>query len=182
MAVYAGVSFFDTSPDDAQVKITNFEECAAAGNRVGESHPRQCWTEDGEHFVEILKEVGTVAFVIDGDTIELTTGERVRYIGVDTPEKGECYYTEATEFNRRLVRGKRVTLTRDVTDRDRYGRLLRYVSVSNGITSSDVSRTLIRQGYGLTIYIEPDVSRYRSYRADEAFAIQAKSGLWSACR
>lgn len=120
-----------------------------------------------------------VAFVVDGDTIELTNGERVRYLGVDTPEFDECYFEEATMYNRELVRGKVVTLIPEMTDRDQYGRLLRYVLLEDG---TDVSRELIRNGFGRSLYIEPDVSRYPMYRADETMAQQEGVGMWGQCR
>src|SRR5690349_13538593 len=75
----------------------------------------------------------TVARVIDGDTIELTSGDRVRYIGMDTPETVDprktvqCFGKEASAANRALVEGKVVTLVPDVEDRDMYDRFLRYV-------------------------------------------------------
>jgi micrococcal nuclease len=62
--------------------------------------------------------------VIDGDTIVLNNGEKVRYIGIDTPERDEDYYNKAKEFNKKLVEGKTVRLETDVQQRDRYGRLL----------------------------------------------------------
>ena len=69
----------------------------------------------------------TVARVIDGDTIELTTGERVRFIGVDAPEIGELGASEATEFVRGLIDGQTVWLEPDGNDADGFGRLRRYV-------------------------------------------------------
>ncbi|WP_376793275.1 thermonuclease family protein [Thermoflexus sp.] len=68
--------------------------------------------------------------VIDGDTIDVSIGGgafRIRYIGIDTPEQGEPYYAEATEENRRLTEGKTLYLIKDVSETDRYGRILRYV-------------------------------------------------------
>ena len=74
-----------------------------------------------------------VARVIDGDTIELENGERVRYIGMDTPETVhpskpvQCFGKAASAENSKLVSGKTVRLEKDVSDTDKYGRLLRYV-------------------------------------------------------
>ena len=68
-----------------------------------------------------------VARTIDGDTVELYTGERVRLIGVDTPERGEPGFNEATEFTRNLVEGETVWLSGSGNDTDRFGRLRRYV-------------------------------------------------------
>ncbi len=68
-----------------------------------------------------------MAQVIDGDTIVIEGGHHVRYIGIDASERDEPLYREAKEANGALVKGKTVRLERDVSDRDRYGRLLRYV-------------------------------------------------------
>lgn len=72
-----------------------------------------------------------VSKVIDGDTIELSNGERVRYIGINTPEfrNGipDPYAQEAYEANKKLVEGKEVRLELDVQERDKYGRILAYV-------------------------------------------------------
>ena len=62
--------------------------------------------------------------MIDGDTIVIEGGQKVRYIGMNTPEveTSECYATEATEINKNLVLGKEVKLEKDVSDTDKYGR------------------------------------------------------------
>src|SRR4030042_2567140 len=78
-----------------------------------------------------------VTRVIDGDTIEIEGGQKVRYIGIDTPEKVDprpsvqCYGKEAAAKNKELVEGKRVRLEKDVSETDKYGRLLRYVFVGD---------------------------------------------------
>src|SRR5690606_31224693 len=75
---------------------------------------------------------GTVAAVIDGDTIELSTGERVRYLMIDAPELSggaECYGPEARDLNTELVLGKDIELRYDVECEDRYDRLLAYVTI-----------------------------------------------------
>jgi endonuclease YncB( thermonuclease family) len=96
-----------------------------------------------------------VTRVIDGDTIELANGEAVRFVGIDTPERGECGYAEATANMERLVLGKRVRLTMSDEDRDRYDRLLRYVNVGGKDTGlKQINRGLAiarydsRDGYG----------------------------------
>lgn len=93
--------------------------------------------------------------VIDGDTLELDNGEAVRLIGIDAPERGACGYAEATANMERLVLGERVRLRRWDEDRDRYDRLLRYVTVGGidaGLRQIDrglaVARYDSRDGYG----------------------------------
>ena len=68
-----------------------------------------------------------VTKVVDGDTIALNNSERVRFSGINTPEKGECYYQEAKDILGSIVLGKEVYLERDRTNKGKYGRLLRYV-------------------------------------------------------
>lgn len=126
-------------------------------------------------------EPAQVVRVIDGDTIELTGGERLRYVGMDTPEMAsgrrpsEPYAPEATEMNRRLVDGRRVLLERDASDRDRFGRLLRHVYV-DGIM---VGAELVREGAALARAYPPDV-RYRPcFRLLEREARSSARGLWT---
>lgn len=90
----------------------------------------------------------TVYDVVDGDTIDVLIDgklETVRYFGVDTPERGETCFRDATERNRRLV-GSKVLLLADVRDRDTFSRLLRYVFKADG---TSVDATLVAEGMGL---------------------------------
>ena len=125
-----------------------------------------------------------VVHVIDGDTIELEGGERIRYIGMDTPETVDprkpvqCFGLEASRKNKELVEGKRVRLEKDITDRDRYGRLLRYVWVGDVF----VNLELVRQGFAHSYSYPPDIAHQDQFRAAEREAREANKGLWSACR
>ena len=117
--------------------------------------------------------------VIDGDTIEvrLTDGQvrKVRYIGIDTPERSEDLYTEATRANAGLVDGKEVSLVKDVSETDRYGRLLRYVYVGETFINAE----LVRQGYAAAATYPPDVA-YAGYFVKLAAEAREKGvGLWS---
>ena len=126
----------------------------------------------------------TVTRVVDGDTIVVNIAGseyRVRYIGVDTPEsttKQECYGREATHFNRSLVNGQTVRLERDVSETDRFGRLLRYVYLPNG---EMVNEVLVREGYALVRSFPPDVKYQERLRAAEREARLARRGLWADC-
>lgn len=121
--------------------------------------------------------------VIDGDTIEVElqgVRERVRYIGIDTPEMSyretaaDCFAVEATLANEALVAGKEVQLISDVSDKDEYGRLLRYVMVEE----VDVGAELVRQGFARSVRILPDIDRFMIYRKLEEVARAAKIGQW----
>jgi micrococcal nuclease len=129
-----------------------------------------------------------VVRVVDGDTIAVLVDgrrEKVRYIGIDTPETHhptkpvQCYGREASAFNARLVGGERVRLVRDVEERDRFGRLLAYVyRVRDGLF---VNAELARAGYARTLTIAPDVRYAARFAALARAAREAGRGLWSAC-
>lgn len=126
--------------------------------------------------------LGVVDRVIDGDTILLETGERVRYILVNTPEitdgKNECWGSESSAFNGMLVVGREITIEYDQECEDKYGRLLAYVSVDE----LEINRTLLEQGHACLLHIPPNGdARHAEYQALEDGAKQAGLGMWSAC-
>jgi endonuclease YncB( thermonuclease family) len=116
-----------------------------------------------------------VVRVIDGDTVELADGSRVRYLCIDTPERGEPFYVEASERNRELVAGKGVRLEPGVEDVDRYGRLLRYVYVDGVFVNAE----LVSGGYARTLIFDEDEAQAELLRRLEAEAKAAKRGLWA---
>ncbi|MBA8922751.1 thermonuclease family protein [Nesterenkonia jeotgali] len=93
-----------------------------------------------------------VVRIIDGDTVELDSGDTVRISGIDTPERGECHFDTASARMGELVLGKTVTLTRDREDTDRYDRILRYVDVDG----TDAGITLIEEGLAKARYDSRD--------------------------
>ena len=120
-------------------------------------------------------EKALVVSVIDGDTIELQGGRRVRYLGIDTPESGEYYADEAASRNIELVEGKIVELQSGKRNEDEYGRLLRYVYV-DGIF---VNAELVAQGYATAYIFDPD-DRYSQVLVQlEQYAKMREQGLWS---
>ena len=133
-------------------------------------------------------ELATVTRVVDGDTVVARIGgrsERVRYIGMDTPEDVkpgtpvQCYSRAAAAENRRLVEGRRVRLVEDAEARDRYGRLLAYVyRASDGLF---VNEELVRRGYARPLTIPPNVAHEGEIARLAALARRAGRGLWSRC-
>lgn len=127
------------------------------------------------------EEIGVVVKVVDGDTIELESGETVRYIGMDTPEISfpltpiECYGPQSTEFNRSLLEGKEVVLKRDLKNRDKFGRLLRYVYVDDIF----VNLNLVEEGYARNLQVLPNVSFSRQFENAETKAQNDKKGIWN---
>ena len=109
---------------------------------------------------------GVVERVIDGDTIVLATGEKIRYLLIDAPETtnghDDCYGSNAATFNSDLVLGKTVELTYDTQCTDRYGRSLAYISVDG----TDVNKLMVERGYACVLFIAPDgTSRYDEFKA-----------------
>ena len=126
--------------------------------------------------------------VIDGDTIDIDTGERVRFLGVDTPERDECYFVESTDFVRSWLEGKEVRLERDTREVDVHGRLLRYVFITElpeGMATSSeqlVNQVLLERGYARSLPIGPD-DRYRtSFYSAQQTAQASAVGKWGVCQ
>lgn len=124
--------------------------------------------------------------VVDGDTILLTSGERVRLIGVDTPESVkpgtpvQCFARRASAFTHALLDGAAVRLVHDAERRDRYGRLLAYVyRARDGLF---VNAELVRDGYARTLAIAPNTAHAAQFAALASAARHAGKGLWGACR
>jgi micrococcal nuclease len=123
-----------------------------------------------------------VAEVVDGDTVVLEGGARVRYLLVDTPEitkgKQDCYGPEARDFNRALVQGRTVSLAYGEACTDRFGRLLAYVAVDG----REVNPLLVERGLASVLYVAPaGGTRRAEFEALEAQARAARRGLWGAC-
>ncbi len=129
-----------------------------------------------------------VTKVIDGDTIEIEGGQRVRYLGVDTPETKdprksvECFGKEAYNKNKELVEGKRVVLEKDVTEKDKYDRFLRFVYLPlDGEQMLFVNDYLIREGFAHVLTIPPDVKFSEQFLEAQRQARENSKGLWGKC-
>jgi micrococcal nuclease len=140
-----------------------------------------------------VSEIFKVTRVIDGDTIEIETGERVRYLGIDAPETVDprkpvqCFGIEASKKNKELVEGKTVRLEKDITDKDKYDRLLRYVYLDPSPPGGGsgqvlfVNLELVKQGFAFSYTYPPDVKYQKEILAAEQEAREQKRGLWAAC-
>lgn len=126
---------------------------------------------------------GNITHVVDGDTVDvqLTTGveERVRLIGIDTPERGVCGSARATAYARSLASGRNVTLVGDPTQarRDRYGRLLAYVWV-NG---HDLGFQQVARGFARVYVYDRPFQRLSAYRRAERVGKTRSNSIWKAC-
>jgi len=119
-----------------------------------------------------------VVKIIDGDTIDVNIGgvtKRVRYIGVDTPERDTPFYQVATETNSGLVAGKNVRLVKDTRETDDYGRLLRYVYVGEIF----VNARLVELGYAQAFPYPPDTKYNDLFATLEQTAKSKYLGIWS---
>lgn len=116
-----------------------------------------------------------VVSVVDGDTFDISTGERVRLIGIDTPERGELFYKEAKDALIVMTKDKTVRLEKDVSEKDRYGRLLRHVYIDD----EWINKKMIEEGYARLLTISPDVAHVDIFRKAEKSARNHKKGLWA---
>lgn len=124
---------------------------------------------------EVEGESARVTRVIDGDTIDVEISGvtyRLRYIGANTPELDEPCYADARAANERLVRNQTVTLVRDRSETDRFGRLLRYVYVNGTF----VNARLIEEGWAEVVLYPPDNAHYDELRALERQAAAQNLG------
>lgn len=130
--------------------------------------------------------------VVDGDTIEVQVNDKknsVRLIGIDTPESVdprrpiECFGKEASLEAKRLLEGEKVFLEKDVSEVDKYGRLLRYVylPISDG-SLLFVNDYLIRQGFGNVLTYPPDIKYVDRFLEAQKEARENSRGLWDKCR
>ena len=124
-----------------------------------------------------------VVRVVDGDTIEIEGGQTVRYIGIDTPETVhpqktvECFGREASNKNKEIVDGKFVRLEKDVSEVDKYGRLLRYIYVDDVF----VNELLVREGFAHASSYPPDVKYQDLLSSAQKEAQSQNKGLWAGC-
>lgn len=113
--------------------------------------------------------------VLDGDTIEIESGERVRYLGINAPESGQPFSTESTRENERLVAGRIVNLEFDVQTQDRYGRLLAHIWVGNML----VNKEIVKNGYAVSETIQPNVKYQDLILEAQQEARENCRGLWA---
>jgi micrococcal nuclease len=116
----------------------------------------------------------TVVYIVDGDTFDIASGDRVRMIGIDTPERGSYYYAEAKKHLEDLIYQKSVHLVKDVSEKDRYGRLLRHVYIDD----LWVNKKMIEDGFARMVTFPPDVMHVNVFSDAQKGARSARKGLW----
>ena len=134
-----------------------------------------CGPSFGEEWLKVKQ-------ATDGDTILLSDGRYIRYIGINAPEidydnkKAEPFGYKAKSLNKRLVLGKKVRLELDKEKHDKYGRLLAYVFTKEGIFAN---KRLIGQGYAYFLFLNPNVKYGRMLLNSQREAMSAKRGMWA---
>src|SRR3989344_698507 len=169
----------NSSVTEETQKVANTEDNTNGGvlNENGQPQPIQPPDTSSTRLVKVTR-------VVDGDTIEIEGGEKVRYIGIDTPETVDprkpvqCFGVEASKKNKEMVEGKMVRLEKDITDKDKYNRLLRYIWLDN----VSINLELIKQGFAYSYSYPPDINYQDQIVKAQQEARDAKRGLWNACQ
>lgn len=142
---------------------------ATGGNGEGQARPALVTGEVDEG------ELVQIAYVRDGDTVDLLDGRRVRYLGINAPEYGQPFFEEARAANRRLAEGQTGRLVLDVQHTDRFGRTLAYLWVNDQF----VNLELVRQGYANAYTEPPNVQHSAKILAAQKEARDSQAGLWA---
>ena len=121
-----------------------------------------------------VKQEVVIAKVLDGDTIETNFGAQIRYIGINSPEKGEPFFQQAQKFNENLVLGKNVDLEFDIENLDRYGRTLAYIFVDEKLVNLEI----IRNGLAVVQTIQPNVKYQDAIVTAQREARDKCLGIW----
>jgi len=139
---------------------------AAPDDTAGRPVPRQAggWTA--------TRVIDGDTLVVEGPGVEVT----VRIIGINTPERGECFADEATDALEALVDGEELELVTDVSDLDQFGRAVRYVETASGV---DIGAELVASGMAIARRYEPDVDRSSTYQSLQERARTDGRGLWA---
>ena len=116
-----------------------------------------------------------VTEVVDGDTITVSGGERIRLIGIDAPETDEQYYEESKAYLKDKILYQEVELESDITNKDVYGRSLRYVWFNNELLNAEI----VREGLAIAKQYDPDTKYENEIAEAESEAIGRQVGLWA---
>lgn len=140
--------------------------------------------EYGKYGADFEKRLHLVERVVDGDTIVIENGIRIRLLGINSPESTACFGEEAQKELAKQVLGLEVFLEKDQTASDSFDRLLRYVIVRNENPEEDdvfVNSVLVRNGYARSLYTKPNRRYLAQFQADERQAQEEGLGLWGVC-
>ena len=116
-----------------------------------------------------------VTKVIDGDTIEISTGERVRLLCINTPETDEDYYLEAKDYLTNLILNKEIEMTKDKSETDQHNRLLRYIYLDGNF----VNEMIVEDGWAVAYPYGLDITLCPQIEAAEESAKSKGLGIWA---
>jgi len=144
--------------------------------------PETATSEADEPSIPSAATEATIEFVVDGDTVFLDDGRKVRLLGIDTPEVGdnlECYGDEATALLRQLLpEGTPVWVLPDIDPLDQFGRSLLFIYTD---AATNVNLELVRQGAAEVVQYEPNFLQQDALRAAERQAQSVGAGRWGSC-
>jgi micrococcal nuclease len=154
--------------------------------RIGHTPQREYWLIflilfASAHYAS-AQEWFTVKWVNDGDTIVLTSGKRVRYIGINSPEidhdgqKAQPLGYAARTFNKQMVLNRKIRLEFDLERQDRYGRLLAYIFLADGIF---LNERLLQEGYAFFLFHKPNLKYNQHLLKAQQEAMKARKGIWN---
>lgn len=160
-------------PNEKRCFENNLQQCSFDGLnwQIIQSCEYRC--ENNQCIIEPTNQI-IVSRVIDGDTVELNSGDKVRLIGINAPEEGQYFYSEAKNKLKELVEGKIITLEKDISDKDMYGRLLRYIYVNDLFVNLEI----VRLGYAEAYEYLPDTEHSILLKESEKEAKENERGIW----
>jgi len=167
------IGLFDDSSIQSQIDVSNAGD-SLTGTQESESLVEQDIPQEETDTIP-EEETIKVTRVIDGDTIEISTGERVRLICIDTPETNENYYKEAKDYLTDLILNKEIELVKDKSETDRYDRLLRYIYLDGDF----VNEIIVENGWAVAYPYSPDTTLCPQIQEAEEEARSMGLGIWS---
>lgn len=120
-----------------------------------------------------------VTKIVDGDTVVIEGGISVRLIGIDAPERGDCFFEQSKNELEEQILGKEIGFEKDVSETDKYGRLLRYLWFGDPPAGGLVNEELVRDGFATVSTFPPDVKYQERFLAAQQEARENKRGLWA---
>ncbi len=166
----AGQAINDSREEDVNiiVEVEGSDNEGTAGEADGGNPEGGSYNDPGYKVIE----------VIDGDTIVLSGGERIRFIGINTPEVGMYFYAEARDVLKIMILGKEVWLEKDISEYDQYGRKLRYVYLEDIF----VNLEMVKRGFANIFTYPPDVKYSEKFLEAERYARENDLGLWESSK
>lgn len=191
LLIWFGLIQAETETNQTILPIPVKDSTSAKQKQASLITPPPAGLQNDQVFSGLEGEVAYVTKVVDGDTVDVVidgTKHTIRLLGVDTPEtvdprkSVQCFGKESSNKTKELLSGKEVILQKDVTETDKYKRILRFIYIP--LEDGDylfVNDYLIREGYGKVLTIPPDVKYAEQFLDAQRQARENKKGLWGKC-